>query len=601
MSAKTIDTVSTQGSKDKIYNLIALYLMLFLFLLVFVINHYAPLFADDYLYSFQYNAGFAFQDPNQLNYEKISSIGDYFQSLKTLYQNLTGRIVAHGMLQLVLLFPQFVFDALNTIIPFLFIFLMVKWVVWKDKKNLLQYMLIGFSLFYISLTGTETNLYLSAFSCNYIWTQVIVLSFLLPIRAYLDDKEFYAHSIPMAVIMLLAGLVTGDTNEPIVPGLIIALFVLGVYRFFINKKVPLWYVASFIGLLVGFAFLYFAPGNTQRVIYEAEKNNTVPAMGIYFGNLKKIIYLSIKATPSFILSFIAIINIKFKKIQLDKCLPLIVIVLIVLGTMFALLFIPILPKRLNIIFVSFYTIIALHLLHQSSLNKTSILLLIFLCLSPILTYKLYRDYDFLTKAAIEYKLVEKQIDETTSDSLLVTPRGYLDPLTRSNWAKPTATFYGKRYLWVYDVLDSAYFNNSKTVSFKSLSIIDKTSDANPQDVKKPIMKHYDFNEFSRVYYIEIPVNTKQYNPDSLSLSIFYANTSNVALTYLYSKLPRFISNLLMIEPRDSRDFSYIITEKGILFAFATANEGSHLDKLRLRLTYQDKLIKDFVLNDVTFH
>ena len=196
---------------------------------IFLINHFAPLYTDDYLYSFQYNQGFTFQDPAQLTYVPIHNVSDYFHSLKTLYLHLTGRVVPHGLLQIILMFPPYIFDIINTLALFLLCYLMAYWVAYKDKQKMLLYTLLAFSLFYIAVSRTETNFYLAVFSCNYIWTQIIVLIFLLPFRYHIEDNNYRSKSWVFAILMLILGLVAGDTNEPLIPGVLMFVFLYGGY------------------------------------------------------------------------------------------------------------------------------------------------------------------------------------------------------------------------------------------------------------------------------------------------------------------------------------------------------------------------------------
>jgi len=588
--------------KNKSYtilNISSAVLLIALLLILFLINHFAPLYTDDYLYSYKFNPGFAFEEPSQLTYEKISSPAEYFQSLQDIYKNLTGRVVAHGMLQFILLFPPFVFDIINTFALLLLCYLMVRLVLGKDRKLLMPYLLLTFSLYYIAASRTVFNFYVAAFSCNYIWTQILTLAFLIPIRNHIDNDKYKTKSIAFATLMFLAGLIAGNTNEPIIPGVLVFVFLYAGYCHLSRRHVPIWIYTAFAGLLTGFGFLFFAPGNAQRFAYESGTTIQQNTFGIYFENYRRILFLSIPSLPAFIVALISLFKLK-KPLLFKDWIPFFAIIIILAGTLFSIFFVPIMVTRLNILFVGFYVMAALALLYRSKLNKGLYLSILIIVLSPLLTLKLVSDFKRLKTASMEYKLIETEISSAQSDSVIVAPRGYMDPLTRANWARPIAIHYGLNYLWVDDVLDSTFTLKSSLVTYKSAFTIYHSNEIKGQEVI-PILHYYDHNAFSRTIYVDLNFARESFDPAQLKIYYYSIDIKSEFWERVYNLLPLRMRLYLMPESQEYRITPYQENPAGVRFAISTRNEGKSIDYIRLRLKYKNRNLSEILLRDAEFH
>ena len=562
---------------------------------VFFINHYTPLFSDDYLYSFQFNKGFVTQDTTHLNYERIQNVSDYFNSLNTLYQNLTGRIVAHGLLQLVLLFPPIVFDFVNTIAIFLLCYLMVRCVFGSNKIQIWLYVLLAFSFYYIASARSYSNLYVAAFSCNYVWTQIIILSYLYPFRRHMDKDKFQDKSYYFTTIMLFLGLIAGDTNEPVVPGVLLFVFFYIVYCRYTKRYIPLWIYSSFIGLTVGFAFLYFAPGNTQRLLYESSHNAGIGGVSFDLKNIKEIVFLSLSSLPIFIATLISILKFRKPTKRVDL-IPLLSTMIILSGTIFAMLFIPLIINRFALLFNTFYVMIALFFFNHNNYKKPLLLIVIILLISPLLMNKLIGDYNRSHNAQMEARLFEKEIANAGSDSVLVTPRAYMEPLTRKNWSIPIAKYYNLKSLWIHDVLDSTLYKQSHSVTY-NIWKRGKISDNKHISLSK--IRYINHNRFSRTIYIDLHFDTNQISPKSLSINYFSFDILNRNVQNAYNRFPTFIQRYFLNESGEYRDIPYKVLGNGIRYAISVPNVGNSLDYIRIRLTHQGK-VHDFYIKDISF-
>ena len=95
---------------------------------------------------------------------------------------------------------------------------------------------------------------------NYLWTTVIIMGGLLPLRLYArSDSKSTDHPllIPLA---LLVGVLVGWTNENMAPVAVLAAVVLLVYWRVIGRRVPAWSVALLAGMVMGLLAMLWATG-----------------------------------------------------------------------------------------------------------------------------------------------------------------------------------------------------------------------------------------------------------------------------------------------------------------------------------------------------
>ncbi|MDZ4181453.1 MAG: DUF6056 family protein, partial [Candidatus Cloacimonadaceae bacterium] len=392
-----------------VLNVVCVLLLLVSAVIVFRINQNSHLYSDDYLYSFKFNPGFVHADPATLSYEKISGVEDFLGSLSLLYQNLTGRIVPHALLQFFLLLPAWVFDLLNTLALFALTFLMSTWLLGGQRHLRLLWWLLLSILYYLAVFSTIPNLYLPAFSFNYLWTSLIVFIFLIPVRRYISAPGASSGKIGFAFLMLLGGLIAGDTNEPVIPALLMAMGALGLWRLYRDRSLPLWYLFAGVGAALGFAFMFFAPGNTQRALYETQ-NAGSRGIGFGLGNLKAILFSSVTTFPAVLMALIGLVGMK-RRPDPASIPPFVFMLLMCGGTVFALLFSPLYIARMNILFVGFLLILLLQIFSRSKFHSATWLFACILVLAPFYALKLSADFHRMDRANQEYALFRQQIAE----------------------------------------------------------------------------------------------------------------------------------------------------------------------------------------------
>jgi len=209
---------------------------------------------DDYTYRFIFDTD-----------QRIGSVGDIVQSQINHYYVWGGRTVVHSIAQLLLLLPPLLMDVANSIAFILFILLIYFHI--NCKKHFSVSLLVGiFLLIWFLEPFAETILWITG-SANYMWGCMIVLAFLLPYR-FADkdthDKEGVFVSFGYGLLMLLAGVIAGWTNENLGAGLILVIILFLLYFRKQGVKIPVWAYSGLVGVFIGYLLMISAPGNAVR-------------------------------------------------------------------------------------------------------------------------------------------------------------------------------------------------------------------------------------------------------------------------------------------------------------------------------------------------
>lgn len=264
-------------------------ILTFLFFLLWYLNYCTPLIFDDYIYSFvfsDYSMGF----PLPESAVRISSIKDIVLSQWNHYFFWGGRTVAHTLAQLFLWQGKYLFNILNAAC-FVLLLVEICWIVNKGEITFLfskQELLYIFGLFWIFSIGLgDVSVWLTL-SCNYLWTTVLLLGFLL-----IYEQHYFYGSIILKnkVFIFLFGLITGWTNENTICFVILVLL---YYLFNLRKtgillRTDIYLLYGFGGLCIGYLFLILAPGNFVRYIREAQDGVFLTGLTLYRRNIIAII------------------------------------------------------------------------------------------------------------------------------------------------------------------------------------------------------------------------------------------------------------------------------------------------------------------------
>lgn len=227
-------------------------MLLLIFISMLALNFLTPLLADDYSYGLN------------LANNKLTGIIDIYNYQIWHYFNWGGRTIAHTFAQTLLMFPKTIFNIVNSIIYTCLVYLIYLHgkLNRKEKYSSNSYLilLIHLILWFIIPVFGQSFIWLIG-SCNYLWTTVIVLYFLLLFRK--DEQESKWYKI---TFIFLISLLAGWTNENTSAGLIVILFSTLIIDKITTKKWNLTKtkIAGIIGSIIGFILMICAPGNFVR-------------------------------------------------------------------------------------------------------------------------------------------------------------------------------------------------------------------------------------------------------------------------------------------------------------------------------------------------
>lgn len=238
-----------------------------IFLVMFVLNLFTTLIADDYMYSLSFATG-----------DRIEHIGEIYDSLIVHGQGVNGRYFAHFFAHLFLMLPDLLFDLVNSLV-FLATVYMVYAVANRGREinNLLLLSIFG-AIWLFEFDFGQINLWLDG-SCNYLFAVFFGLLFLMPyINSVLDQKRMTPWLLlpHMAVAVLFGGYL-----EPMSVGVIgAAVLFLLVDLFYFKNKYSLILFPSILCSLVGFCIMIFAPAEMGNKMSEFSFLNLLTVFGV---------------------------------------------------------------------------------------------------------------------------------------------------------------------------------------------------------------------------------------------------------------------------------------------------------------------------------
>ncbi|MEF9991950.1 MAG: DUF6056 family protein [Romboutsia sp.] len=265
-NVKSLDN-KNNNIKNKFKNIFAnknanilffIWILAITFVMMYLINSNTHFTSDDYRYHYIYENFMPTSDV-----KRITSLSDIANSMYNHYNIWGGRITAHILVQLFLMFGKTVFNVINSM-GFVLLALLVYLHSNSFKKlnPLLILFIIIMMWFFIPQFGASI-LWVSG-SGNYLWSTIIILVFLLPYRLYIEDNKYFKDNIINILIMSVVGIFAGWTNEN-TGGAMIFIQLLFIGYYILNKiKLPKWSISGLIASLIGFALLVLAPGNYVR-------------------------------------------------------------------------------------------------------------------------------------------------------------------------------------------------------------------------------------------------------------------------------------------------------------------------------------------------
>ena len=245
----------------------AYFIIVSAFMFFYILNILMPLaFGDDYLYAFIWQ-GNPMYVPLTEDAVKVSSIKDLIASQISFYFTWSGRIVNNTLAQLFVWAGKDVFNVANAFACLLLVMEM-HWCANKGKVSLcfnekiLCFLVLCFWMF---APGFPTVVFWLVGACHYLWPAMLLTGFLIPyIQKYYSFEEKVVKKSSFSCAMFLFGSIAGCTNENSVCWVVLLLTVF----LFANRKRrsdESWMYVGLAGLIFGYAFLMFAPGNYARL------------------------------------------------------------------------------------------------------------------------------------------------------------------------------------------------------------------------------------------------------------------------------------------------------------------------------------------------
>ena len=254
-----------------------LFLLLLIFCLMYILNVLTPLLSDDYFNAFVWPVGSGMHSILPDTARKVSGVLDLFDSLKAYYFSWGGRIFGQFLMDLFVWKGKVFFNFVNAFMAVLLI-AEIYWISHDGKItadfNSSYVIWIFFALWSFNVGFVDTFLWLAG-SCDYLWSMVMLLAFLLPyVQNYYNTNSFRKEKLKYNICMFLLGMFSGCSRETLVFLIILIL----AYWLLLCKKgnnLQSWKIYGFIGLCIGYSILLFAPGNFTRLEFQQNMNFSI--------------------------------------------------------------------------------------------------------------------------------------------------------------------------------------------------------------------------------------------------------------------------------------------------------------------------------------
>ena len=252
-----------------------LLLCVLVFLVVLGLTALTPMVSDDFAYCFSF-----------ADWTRIRHVGQIIPSMAE-HRNVTnGRVIVHGLVQLLLLLPRPVYCALNALNAVLLCVLIRRMIALPSRKQEMVILLFGICFFCCFLPAFGENVLWLDGSLNYFWGLSCSLLFLFP---FLMDYLALPHheSVFLSVMRIFLAFVFGTWSENaslVFLFLAVCLYLLQWIKTRQFRLVPLFWIVT---AMAGYVFLMTAPatagragapsisviGYNFRVIFDAARND----------------------------------------------------------------------------------------------------------------------------------------------------------------------------------------------------------------------------------------------------------------------------------------------------------------------------------------
>ncbi len=237
-------------------------ILLLIGILIYILNLFTPLCADDLTYTRSYATG-----------EPLSSIWDVVLSQYAHYFSTNGRSVLHFLGQLFLLMGKPVFNVINAVAYMGLCCVIVFLSFGRLKGAALGWVAAAHIGLWILAPGFADSFLWLIGAANYLYGILLVCLYLIPLRQislreasrefrFLGKKELL-----LAVGFLAAGLLAGWTNENTGPALCGMVVLFLIYFKLSGRPLHLWMFTGLIGNIAGALLVLLSPAQQNRMDY----------------------------------------------------------------------------------------------------------------------------------------------------------------------------------------------------------------------------------------------------------------------------------------------------------------------------------------------
>ena len=131
---------------------------------------------------------------------------------------------------------------------------------WNDGRDLAT-LAIGVGIMWLAAPHMPALMFCRAYATNYVWTAAILLWFLAVLR--LHQPGTHVHPAKLAGVFVF-GVIAGMGNEHVGPTLLLFTTLYTLYTFRRDRRLSPLLAAASLGTIVGFALIFFAPGQSSR-------------------------------------------------------------------------------------------------------------------------------------------------------------------------------------------------------------------------------------------------------------------------------------------------------------------------------------------------
>ena len=216
------------------------------FSVMFLFSLWTPLIADDYNYAFGYSTG-----------TRITSLREIWISMAWHRKLLNPRVLAHGWLSVVLMYPRWFFAALNGAVAVFFSWTTEEF--FREQGNRRQsagMTAMVWMLLWICMPGFGQVFFWTAGACNYFWS--MAFSWFIICRIFhLEQQE--ENRIRSVLLLLLPTFAAGAWSEHISFAMLMIQFLLLLRNWVRVHRFPRAEAVLLLSGCAGYLFLMLAP------------------------------------------------------------------------------------------------------------------------------------------------------------------------------------------------------------------------------------------------------------------------------------------------------------------------------------------------------